>query len=116
MAGRAQFVRSGPVGLEIQAAIPIAYLLAVSLHFTLQRYFVFHDAGAFALAVHHQVGRYVVIGLAQYGGTAAMTALLPALFGIPSLSAYFIAAIGFALTTFFLLRSHVFHREPAGGA
>lgn len=100
---------SGPGGLHIQVAILISYAVAIALHFTLQRYVVFHDVGAFALAMHHQVGRYVVIGLTQYTVTAATTALLPKVFGIPPLLAYFIAVIAFSLTGFLVLRGGVFH-------
>ena len=107
---------SGPVGLDIQVAIPITYTVAVALHFALQRYVVFHDVGAFALAMHHQVGRYVAIGLTQYAVTAATTALLPKLLGIPPLLAYFIAVVTFSVTGFFVLRGGVFHPAPIEGS
>ncbi len=103
---------SGPLGVDIQVAIPIAYVSAAVLHFTLQRYFVFHDAGAFALAIHHQIGRYVAIGLTQYGLTAVTTAALPALFGIPDLVAYLLATVAFSVTAFFVLRGGVFQPAP----
>src|SRR5689334_11729391 len=61
---------SGPVGLPIQVAIPIGYVLAVSLHFLLQRRFVFADREQFALSGGAQVRRYVVIGAVQYAVTA----------------------------------------------
>ena len=106
---------SGPVGLDIQVAIPISYAVGVALHFTLQRYVVFRDVEAFALAMHHQLGRYVVIGLTQYLATAATTALLPALFGMPELVAYLIAMATISLTTFFVMRGGVFHPAPVEG-
>ena len=107
---------SGPLGLDIQLAIPISYTVAVALHFALQRYMVFHDVETFALAMHYQLGRYVVIVLTQYAGTAAATALLPTLLGMPPLLAYFIAVITFSVTSFFVLRGGVFHPAPVGDA
>jgi putative flippase GtrA len=100
---------SGPVGLPIQAAIPIAYVTAITVHFTLQRWFVFHDAGAFALVMHHQVGRYLAIGLVQYATTAAATAVLPSVLGLPEKVVY-VAAVGvLSVGSFVLLRTSVFH-------
>jgi putative flippase GtrA len=100
---------SGPAGLAIQAAIPIAYVTAITVHFTLQRWFVFHDAGAFALAMHHQVGRYLVIGLVQYATTAAATAVLPGVLDLPEKLVY-VGAVGvISAVSFVLLRTSVFH-------
>ncbi len=100
---------SGPVGLPIQAAIPIAYAVAIACHFALQRLFVFrHDAG-FALTVREQIVRYLLIAATQYPATAALTALLPALFGISEQAAYLITVVLISLTFFFILRWGVFH-------
>jgi putative flippase GtrA len=100
---------SGPVGLPIQAAIPIAYTTAIAAHFTLQRWFVFHDAAVFALAMHHQVGRYLVIGLIQYSATALATAVLPGVVGLPERVVYICAVGVISAASFVLLRTSVFH-------
>jgi putative flippase GtrA len=100
---------SGPVGMPIQAAIPIAYVTAITVHFTLQRWFVFHDAGVFALAMHHQVGRYLAIGLVQYSTTAAATAVLPGVLGLPERVVYVCAVGVISAASFVLLRTSVFH-------
>lgn len=100
---------AGPVGLPIQAAIPIAYAVAVATHFLLQRGFVFRHDGGFALSVHEQVARYLLIAATQYPATAALTALLPALFGISGQAAYLITVAIISLTFFFVLRLGVFH-------
>ena len=53
-----------PLGLNaifdvpIQVAIPIGYVLAVSLHFMLQRHFVFRHVSQFALTGREQGARY----------------------------------------------------------
>jgi putative flippase GtrA len=100
---------SGPVGLPIQAAIPIAYLLAVACHFLLQRLFVFRHDGGFALSVREQIVRYLLIAATQYPATAALTALLPALFGLSEQVAYLITVAVISVTFFFVLRWRVFH-------
>jgi len=100
---------SGPVGLPIQAAIPIAYVTAICLHFTLQRWFVFRDASAFALAMHHQVGRYLVLALVQYSLTALATAVLPDVLGLPDKVVYVCAVGAISFISFVVLRTHVFH-------
>jgi putative flippase GtrA len=100
---------SGPVGLPIQAAIPIAYVVAVALHFLLQRTFVFRHDGEFALSVREQIVRYLLIAATQYPATAALTALLPALFGMSDQVAYLITVAVISLTFFFVLRWGVFH-------
>ena len=42
---------SGPLDVPIVVAIAVAYIVGVTLHFLLQRHFVFLDRGAFALEV-----------------------------------------------------------------
>ena len=105
----ATLLLSGPAGAPIQAAIPVAYVTAVSLHFVLQRFFVFADAKAFALAVHHQIGRYVAIGAVQYAITAASTALLPPALGLSERVVYVGAVAAISAMTFIFLRTRVFH-------
>lgn len=105
---------AGPLGLHIQGAIPIAYVSAVALHFSLQRWFVFRSSRSFALAVHHQIGRYVAIGACQYALTAAGTAILPPQLGVSDEAAYLLTLVTVSGATFLILRSRVFHavREP----
>src|SRR5437868_1244338 len=100
---------SGPVGMPIQAAIPIALVAAVSLHFVCQRWFVFRDAEEFALAMHHQVGRYVLLGLMQYGIAAGSTGLLPGLLGVPERVVYLCTVCVSSAIGFILLRTRIFH-------
>jgi putative flippase GtrA len=100
---------SGPVGLPIQIAIPIAYAVAVACHFLLQRLFVFRHEGGFALSAREQIVRYLIIAATQYPATAALTALLPAIFDISERTAYLITVVVISLTFFFVLRWGVFH-------
>jgi putative flippase GtrA len=100
---------SGPGALPIQLAIAVAYLLAVALHFTLQRAFVFRDRQAFALSGREQAGRYVAIGVAQYSATAAATAVLPAALGASEEVVYVGTVVVISAATFLVLRTRVFH-------
>jgi putative flippase GtrA len=106
---------SGPVGMPIVAAIPIAYVVAIALHFTLQRTFVFDHE--FAEPIGRQVRSYVVIGGAQIAISTASTAWLPDLLGLPERVVYVGTVAVTSAATFLFLRSRVFHpAEPAARA
>jgi putative flippase GtrA len=102
-------VLNGLAGLPIQAVIPIAYVLAVSLHFTLQRYFVFRHVDEFALTKRQQIGRYISIGAVQYPTTAVATALIPHVIGISARAAYVLVVLTMSFAVFLVLRTHIFH-------
>jgi putative flippase GtrA len=102
-------VLNAAVGLSIEAGIPIAYVVAISLHFTLQRLFVFRHVESFALSKRQQAMRYVVIAAFQYPTTAIATALLPGLLGISERVAYLATAIVIVVLTYAVLRTRVFH-------
>jgi putative flippase GtrA len=97
------------VGIPIEVAIPIAYALALTLQFNLQRHFVFHHIDEFALTTRQQISRYAMIAAVQYPTTALATALLPGLLHISSDAAFLIITATISLTAFLLLRGHVFH-------
>ncbi len=99
------------VGLPFQAALPIGFALAISVHFTLQRLFVWVHHEQFALPFRHQARRYLTVVLVQYGLTAASTALLPGALGLPTEAVYLITALLLAGVNFLLFRSVVFHPE-----
>jgi putative flippase GtrA len=100
---------NGVIGVPIQIAIPVAYVLAICLHFNLQRHFVFRHVDVFALNVRQQIGRYVMIGAVQYPLTALATAFLPGLLGVSERVMFVIITLLIALCTFLVLRMHVFH-------
>jgi putative flippase GtrA len=97
------------VGIPIEVAIPIAYVLALMLHFNLQRHFVFRHIDEFALSTRQQIGRYAMIAAVQYPMTALATAFLPGLLHISSDAAFLIISLSISLTAFLMLRGHVFH-------
>jgi putative flippase GtrA len=104
---------SGPLGVPIEVAIPCAYVPALLLHFTLQRHFVFRSHDGFALATHHQAGRYLTIGAAQVATTALITAFVPDLLGVDERIVYVLSTLAVAGLAFLMLRLHVFH-APGG--
>jgi putative flippase GtrA len=104
---------NGVLGVAIEVAIPIAYLLAVSLHFTLQRLFVFRHVAKFALSGRQQAGRYVIVGAIQYPTTALSTALLPGVLGLSERATFVCTTLAISICFFLVLRSHVFHPDES---
>lgn len=100
---------NGVLGVPIQVAIPVAYLIAVTLHFNLQRHFVFAHVVRFALPMRRQIGRYLAIGAVQYPTTALAIAFLPRLLGVSERVMFVIITLIISATFFFVLRGHVFH-------
>jgi putative flippase GtrA len=101
------------VGLPFQAALAIGFAIAMVVHFTLQRLFVWTHREEFALPLRHQVGRYLVAASAQYGVTAASTAILPSALGLPTEVVY-LATVAVVLSANFLVFRHgIFHAKDA---
>jgi putative flippase GtrA len=102
------------VGLPFQVALSIGFAVALGVHFTLQRLFVWVHEEAFALPFQHQARRYLVVAGAQYGVTATTTALLPKVLGLPTEVVYLITVVLLAGANFVLFRTVVFHPERTG--
>lgn len=100
--------------VRFQLALAIGFLAGLSAHFTLQRIFVWRHHQRFALALHHQLGRYLVVCAIQYGVTALATSRLPALLGVPVEVAYLMTMAGLTGVNFVVFRGRVFH--PVGVA
>lgn len=100
---------NGVLDVAIQIGIPTAYALAIVLHFTLQRHFVFRHVSKFALSGREQAGRYVVVAAIQYPVTALSTALLPGVVGLSEPQTYICTALAISISFYLVLRSHVFH-------
>jgi putative flippase GtrA len=103
------------LGVAFQAALAIGFCLAVMVHYTLQRLFVWTHHDEFALRLHHQVGRYLTIAAAQYGLTAASTSLLPSALNVSTEIVYLATAAVFVGTNFLVFRHGIFHAKPAVG-
>ena len=100
---------SGPVGLPLPAAIPIAYLSSLVVNYVLQRVFVFAHAQAFAVGVGSQFVRYILVAALQYVLIVMLTALLPGPLGLAERVVYVAAVLLTPVLTFALLRAKVFH-------
>jgi putative flippase GtrA len=107
---------SGPLGVPIQIAIPVSYVISVLFNYSMQRWFVFAHSDEFALSRQAQFLRYVQIGAAQYALTALATAVLPDLLGIDEQIVYVVTALVAAVITFIVLRLVVFHGSQGPGA
>jgi putative flippase GtrA len=101
------------VGVPLQVAIPIGYVLGLTLHFTLQRLFVFANHDEFNLELHHQLGRYLATAGGQYLATAGLTALLPGLLGLDQRVVYVGVVVVLTVVTYLVNRAFVFHGSSA---
>ncbi len=97
------------VGLPFQVALIIGFAVGLTLHFTLQRVFVWAHHEEFALSLHRQLGRYLALAAAQYAVTAASTSLLPAPLGLSTEVVYLATAAVVISLNFLLFRTRIFH-------
>jgi putative flippase GtrA len=100
-------------GVRFQLALAIGFSVALIVHFTLQRLFVWTHHEEFALPLHHQAGRYLIAAGVQYGVTAASTALLPAALGVSSEIVYLATVAVLLGINFLVFRHRIFHPMPA---
>jgi len=98
--------------VRFQIALLIGFLAGVALHFTLQRFFVWRHEQEFALAVHQQAARYLLVCCSQYGVTALSTSQLPTRLGVPVEVVYLTTMIAVATVNFIVFRGRVFHPNP----
>ena len=99
------------VGLPFQAALVLGFSASIATHFTLQRYFVWVHHEEFALSLRTQAARYLILAAAQYGLTAAATAILPGALHVDTELVYLATFVVITPTSFVLFRHRVFHPE-----
>jgi putative flippase GtrA len=102
------------VGLPFQVALAIGACAGLLVHFTLQRFFVWAHSDEYALALRHQAARYLAFAGAQYGLTAASTAILPTALGLPVELVYFGTVAILVSMNFLVFRNVIFHPQPPG--
>src|SRR5262249_21236580 len=95
--------------VPFQLALIIGTATALVAHFTLQRLFVWVHHEAFALGLHAQVRRYLLVAAMQYSVTAATTAVLPKALGVPVTPVYLVTALVLAAINFLVFRGGIFH-------
>jgi putative flippase GtrA len=102
------------VRIPFQAALATGFSVALVVHFTLQRLFVWIHHDEFALPLHHQAGRYLTVAGTQYGLTIASTSLLPATLGVSTEIVYLVTMAAIASTNFLVFRYGIFqaHQTP----
>ncbi len=100
-------------GVPFQIALIIGFGLGLTLHFTLQRVFVWSHHEEFALPLHHQLGRYLALAATQYAVTAASTSLLPSRLGLSTEVVYLATAAVVTSVNFLLFRTRIFHPKAA---
>jgi putative flippase GtrA len=106
-------VLADAVGLSFQIALAIGACAGVIIHFTLQRFFVWAHSDEYALALHHQAARYLIFAGAQYGLTAASTATLPAVLGLPVELVYLGTVAILVSMNFLVFRNAIFHPKAS---
>lgn len=106
-------VLSQVLGVPFQLALAIGFGSGLLLHFTLQRLFVWTHHEEFALELRHQVGRYLMMAAAQYGTTAASTAVLPGVLGVTNEIVYLATMVVVTTAGFLLMRFVIFHAEAS---
>ncbi len=104
-------VLASVVGLPFQIALIIGACVGLSVHFTLQRFFVWAHHEEYALPLNHQAARYLAVAGTQYGLTAASTLILPAALGLPVEVVYFATVAVLVSGNFLIFRNRVFHAK-----
>jgi putative flippase GtrA len=101
------------IGVPFQIALAIGFCVGLVVHFTLQRMFVWTHHEEFALPLHRQAGRYLIVAGIQYGVTAASTSLLPTALGVPTEVVYVVTVAVVVSVNFLVFRQRIFHAKPA---
>lgn len=96
-------------GVAFQLALGIGFATGLVIHFALQRFFVWIHHEEFALPLHGQLMRYLVVAALQYAVTASVTAMLPQLLGAPVTAVYLVTLVIVSTANFLILRGRVFH-------
>jgi putative flippase GtrA len=109
-------VLASVAGLPFQVALAIGYCAGLSVHFSMQRFFVWAHHEEYALPFRHQAVRYLAVAGAQYGLTAASTSILPGVLGAPVEVVYLATVAVLMSVTFVVFRHGVFHPKTTIGS
>lgn len=103
------------LGVPIQPAVAMTYVVVLVMHFTLNRQWVFASESGYAFHISGQGVRYLMVAGTSYAGTALGTLVLSSLLDIPDLAAFFLASALMAAFSFLALRLWIFRARPAHG-
>jgi putative flippase GtrA len=95
--------------VPFQIALLIGFTMALGVHFTLQRFFVWVHRERFALSLGKQMGRYLLLAVFQYAVTAATTSALPHALDVSETLVYLATAPTLTAINFLVFRRRVFH-------
>lgn len=98
-------------GVPFRYALPIGFALQLTVHYTLQRTFVWVHEERFALPFSRQMRRYLTVAGSQFGLTALSTSLLPHALGLSTEVVYLTTTGVLISANFVLLRNVIFHPE-----
>jgi putative flippase GtrA len=102
------------LGVPGQLALVITYLIQTVVHFSLNRQWVWHGEGHYALHVTAQGRRYLCVVLVSYAVNAVSLATLPGWLGVPELAVYFGVTALLAVISYLIFRFWVFERVVPG--
>ena len=102
------------VGVPFEVALSIGFALALAVHFTLQRMFVWVHEEDFALPLQRQARRYLAVAGAQFAVTGLSTSLLPGVLGLSTEIVYLATVAVLTTVNFLLFRNVVFQAATAG--
>ncbi len=97
--------------MPFQVVLAIGWVAAITVHFTLQRFFVWTHEEGFALPFRRQIRRYLLLAGSQFTVTAIATAVLPSLLDLSAVVIYLAVTGTITLTNFLVFRRGVFHAD-----
>lgn len=98
-------------GVPIQLALALSFIVALAMHFTLNRQWVFVADAGYALHLTRQGLRYLAVAATSYAGTSTAVASLPDVLGVHELVVLFLATAAMACFSFAALNLWVFRTE-----
>jgi putative flippase GtrA len=105
------------VGLPIQLALALTMIVVLTLHFSLNRQWVFASDSGYAFHLSGQGVRYLIAAGISYGGLALGTAVFPPLLGIPDLAGLLLASAVMTCINFAVLHLWIFRAAaPRAGS
>ena len=102
------------LGVPFELALSIGFALALAVHFTLQRTFVWVHEQDFALPLQRQARRYLAVAGVQFAVTGLSTSLLPGVLGLTTEVVYLATVAVLTVVNFLLFRNVVFQPEKTG--
>lgn len=102
-------------GVHPQVALVVTFAVVLSLHFTLNRQWVFAPDQGYALHLSRQGFRYLTVAGISYVVTAVAIAILPEALDVPVLAIFLVVTAIMACVNFLLLRLWVFRSVEMAG-